>query len=469
MNPDPTVHPTRVLVPTGMLGAGFTAESVQRGIDLGAHAIAVDGGSTDSGPYYLGAGVAKTTERAVSHDLRIMLVAAQRAGIPVIVGSCGTSGTDAGVDWVAGLVEQVAAEEGLRLTVARIYSEQPADVIVERLHAGRVRPLEPAGPLDEATVRRCTHAVGLLGHDPIVRALEQGADVVLAGRATDTAVLAAVPLMRGCPPGPTWHAAKTAECGGQCTATPRGGGVLFEVDATGFTIEPLAESNRCTPTSVAAHMLYENADPFRMREPAGVLDTSAATYVPLDDRRVRVEGSRFEPAERYTMKLEGSAIAGYQTTSLVGVRDPGVLAELDEWVADLHAFLVDGAVRVLGLEPGTFSIEMRCYGANAVLGDLEPVHDDPPREVGLLMIATAADQATATAIAKYANPYLLHMPRPWMRDLPSFAFAGSPAETPRGPLYEFVLQHVVELDDALDLSRIVLSTVQPSGLEVTAS
>lgn len=454
MSSDPPVRATKVLVPTGMLGAGFTAESVQRGIDLGAHVIAVDGGSTDSGPYYLGAATAKTTERAVSHDLRIMLTAARRAGIPVIVGSCGTSGTDAGVDWVAGLVARIIEEESLGLTVARIYSEQTADVLVERIGTGRTRALEPAAPLDEATVRRCEHVVGLLGHDPMVRALELGADVVLAGRATDTAVLAAVPLMRGCPPGPSWHAAKTAECGGQCTANPRTGGVIFEVDETGFTIEPLNPIAACTPTSVAAHMLYENADPFRMREPAGVLDTSAATYVALDDRRVRVEGSRFEPAACHTMKLEGSAIAGYQTTSLVGVRDPSVLAELDEWVADLHAFLTDGAVRVLGLDPGGFSIEMRCYGANAVLGDLEPPHLTPPREIGLLMIATARTQQEATAIAKYANPYLLHMPRPWMRDLPSFAFAGSPAETPRGPLYEFVLQHIVELDDALDLCRI---------------
>jgi hypothetical protein len=205
-------------------------------------------------------------------------------------------------------------------------------------------------------------------------------------------------------------------------------------------------------------MLYENADPFRMREPAGILDTSEATYTPLDDRRVRVEGSKFEHVTPFTMKLEGSAVAGYQTISLVGVRDPQVLAELDEWITDLQTFLESGAVRVLGLEPNSFSIEMRCYGANAVLGDLEPQHNTAPREVGLLMIATAADQVTATAIAKYANPYLLHMPRPWMTELPSFAFAGSPAETPRGPIYEFVLQHVVELDDELDLSRIEVTT-----------
>jgi hypothetical protein len=53
-----------ILVPTGMLGGGFSPETIARGISLGADVIAVDGGSTDSGPYYLGAGVAKTAESA---------------------------------------------------------------------------------------------------------------------------------------------------------------------------------------------------------------------------------------------------------------------------------------------------------------------------------------------------------------------------------------------------------------------
>ena len=97
--------PVRVLVPAGMLGAGFTAESIERGIALGAHVIAIDGGSTDSGPAYLATASAKMPAEAIAADLELMLIASAAAGIPVIVGSAGTSGTDAGVDWVAGIVE----------------------------------------------------------------------------------------------------------------------------------------------------------------------------------------------------------------------------------------------------------------------------------------------------------------------------------------------------------------------------
>jgi hypothetical protein len=171
----------------------------------------------------------------------------------------------------------------------------------------------------------------MMGHEPIEQALRAGADVVLAGRATDTAVSAAFPLMRGMPPGPAWHSAKIVECGGQCTTDPRTGGVFARIDHSGFTIEPLDPDTACTPTSVAAHMLYETANPFTMREPAGTIEVSGARYTAVDDHTVRVEGSRFEPAAQYTNKLEGAAISGYETVSFAGIRDPRILASLGEW------------------------------------------------------------------------------------------------------------------------------------------
>jgi hypothetical protein len=87
-----------------------------------------------------------------------------------------------------------------------------------------------------------------------------------------------------------------------------------------------------------------------------------------------------------------------------------------------------------------------------VLGDLDPDHG-PPREVGALLMVTAPDQATANKIAKYANPYLLHLPLPGVEHLPSYAFMSSPAEIPCGAVHEFVLQHAVELEAPDELVR----------------
>jgi hypothetical protein len=325
----------RVLVPVGMLGGGFPADSVRRASELGADVIAVDAGSTDSGPHYLGAAVAKTARAAVARDLRLILMAARDARIPVIVGSCGTSGTDSGVDWVADIAREIADAKHLPLTIARIYSEQHPEALLPLLEAGSIRPLPPAGELDADTLLGCSHIVGVLGHEPIAAALASGANLILAGRATDTALIAAVPLMRGLPAGPAWHGAKIAECGGLCTTDPRGAGVLVSVDSGGFTVEPLDPAAACTPLTVAAHMMYENRDPFRMREPAGTLDASHAGYTALDPRTVRVEGSKFEPADQYTTKLEGATPAGWQTTILVGIADPHVLAHVDEFRAQV--------------------------------------------------------------------------------------------------------------------------------------
>jgi hypothetical protein len=292
--------------------------------------------------------------------------------------------------------------------------------------------------------------------------MRAGADVILAGRATDTSMVAALALMRGLPPGPAWHAAKTVECAGLCTtaAIPRGGSdpVYVVIDAGGFTVTPLNPDAACTPMSVAAHMLYENADPIALREPPGTLDTSAASYVQLTERTVRVEGSLFH-ASSPTIKLEGSALAGYETISLVGISDPDVVAQLDIWISTFTRYLDDRVQSVLGLERNQYAFALRAYGVNAVLGRLQSDNGAAPREVGILLKVRAGEQRTATAIAKLANPAMLHLPLSGMPMMPSYAFATSPPEIERGPAYEFVLNHVVGVETGEEMFRTSFSEV----------
>jgi hypothetical protein len=450
----------KVLIPSGMLGSGVSSQGVKRGVLLGAEAIAVDGGSTDSGPYYLGAARAKTARDAVADDLRTLLEAAQRAGIPLIVGSCGTNGTDKGVDWVAAMVEDLATDEGMHFTLACIYSEQSATIVNKAIADDRIVDLPPSRRLTMATVDSCEHIVGVMGHEPIAAALDAGASVILAGRATDTAMVAALALRRGLPPGPTWHAAKTVECGALCTTNPLSGPVLVEIDRDGFTVESVDPDTACTPISVAAHMLYENADPFHMREPVGTLVTTGASYVALDERRVRVEGSGFKTAAP-TIKLEGSAISGYETISMVGIRDPSIVRSIDAWAEGLKAAMRTRMERLLS--SGDILLDLRIFGWDGVLGDLEPPATAPPRETLVVLKVRASDQKTATAVAKMANPLLNHMPLPGMSHLPSFAFPFSPAEIERGPSYEFVLNHSVIVASESELFRTFIREVGKGG------
>jgi hypothetical protein len=112
--------------------------------------------------------------------------------------------------------------------------------------------------------------------------------------------------------------------------------------------------------------------------------------------------------------------------------------------------------QTLGLDPPAYAVDIRPYGYNAVLGAIDPAAG-PPREVGVMLLVNAPDQATATTIAKIANPLMLHLPTRDMDYLPSLAFATSPAETERGPAYEFVLNHVVDVDEPTEMFRIEIT------------
>jgi hypothetical protein len=447
----------RVLSATGMLGSGFLESSFDRGLALAPHVVACDAGSTDAGPAYLGAGQAYFSPEAVGRDLRLMLRGALRVGAPMVVGSCGMGGGDAGLEGVRDIVLEIAREEGLNFRLALIRSEQDKGYLKRRLAEGRILPLHPAPPIDADVIERSSHIVGAMGHEPIAAAVEAGAQVVLAGRATDTSLFAAVPVLRGAGEGPAWHAAKTLECGTACTVQRRRPDSIFAwVRDDHFDIAPLDPEGRCTPQSVASHTLYENADPFLITEPSGTIDTSTARYEALDERTVRVSGSRFRTANRVTIKLEGAELAGYQSIIVAGVREPFILRQLDSWLDGMRAKFADRVQEVFRgkVGPQDYSIRVRVYGRDGVMGKLEPRAQEIGHEVGLVFTITAPEAKTAKAIAKSFGHFALHFPIPEWRGLISgLAFPFTPSEIDKGPVYRFTLNHVVVPDDATEMFR----------------
>ena len=447
----------RVLSATGMLGSGFMESSFERGVSLQPHVIGCDAGSTDAGPAFLGAGLPYFSKEATERDLRLMLEARDRLDVPLIIGSCGFAGGDAGVDWTRDIVLEIARENGYKFRLALIRSEQDKGYLKQRYREGRVLPLKPAPPISEEIIDRSAHIVGVMGHEPITAAIEGGAQVVLAGRATDTSLFAAVPLMKGVGAGPAWHAAKTVECGAAATVQRKRPDSIFAwVRDDHFDVEPLDTDNRCTPQSVASHTLYENADPFLIVEPGGTIDSYGARYEAINDRAVRVYGSAFRRAERVTIKLEGAELAGYQSVIIAGVREPFIIRQLDSWLAALQAkFAARGKELFDGrVGPGDYSIRVRVYGRDGVMGKLEPRANEIGHEVGLLFTITSAQEATSRAIAKSFSHFALHFPIPEWRGLISgLAFPFAPAELDKGPVYRFNLNHVVVPDGPLEMFR----------------
>jgi hypothetical protein len=303
-----------------------------------------------------------------------------------------------------------------------------------------------------------THIVVLAGAEQIQKCLKTGADIILAGRTTDTAIISALPLMKGEDPGASWHGAKIAECGALCSSNPTSGVVLVEFDQIGFTVEAMSENAFCTPETVAAHMLYENADPFVLLEPGGYMDVTNAFYTPINRRKVRVEGAKWNSSIKYNVKLEGARVFGYQTSLLVLLRENSYVKNAREWTEKLSDFLKTEIKLRMNLNISDYSLDFRHIGINATLGQLEKNEGDPT-EVGVLCIVTSKRKKISTEIAKLINPFLLHFPLTTDEELPTFAFPYSPVHSDRGCVYEFSLNHLLELNNPMDAFQIKVSEV----------
>jgi ribosome modulation factor len=446
----------RILSATGILGSGFKEETMKRAMAREPHFIGADSGSTDPGPHYLGSGDTLFSDSAYKRDLRLMLLAGRAARVPVIVGSACTSGSDPHLERLVGITREIAREEKLNFRFAAIHSEQDKTYLKEKLRERRITPLANAPELDEAVIDRSAHIVGMAGIEPFVEALQNGADVIIAGRSSDTSIFSALPVMRGLNPATVWHAAKILECGAACVVQRKYPDCNFAIVRDDhFIVDPPNPEYRCDPDSVASHNLYENSTPYELVEPSGILNTYSARYEAISDRAVKVSGSTFEPCARYTIKLEGAELAGYQAIIVGSVRDPIILKQFDSWLAGLMNAAKERIAGVFGTQvEDKYDLNVRVFGKNATMGPLEP-ETAIGHEVGLLFQVTAETQALATSLMKSVGHIAVHYPVPeWTGLITSIAYPYSPAETARGPSYRFNMNHVVEPETPLEMFRI---------------
>ena len=438
--------PIRILSPTAILGYGFPEASFTAGLALAPDVIAVDAGSTDPGPYYLGAGMSFTNRPAVKRDLRLIIGAGRKRNIPILIGSAGGAGARPHLDWCVDIIREIVAEDGLDGKLAVIPTDIHRDRLLRANSAGDIEAL-PAGPaLDEAGVKASTHIVAQIGEAPLIAALSEGADIVVAGRCYDPAVFAAVPIMRGYPVGLSLHMGKILECAAIAAVPGSGSDCMFAtLDETGFTVETLSDDRACTVTSVAAHTLYEKSDPYHLPGPGGSLDLSKTEFHQIDPRRVKVTGTVFSADITHRIKLEGACLTGFRTVSIAGVRAPDFIAAMDD--------IIEGVRRVVAaqypeIDSGTASLIFRAYGRDGVMGALEAEHDHPPHEVGLVIEAVAKSQENADAICSFARSSLLHYGYEGRKSTAgNLAFPYSPSDFKAGAVYEFSVYHLMRIEN----------------------
>ena len=438
----------RMLSTSGLLGYGFPEASLRAGMARAPDMIGVDGGSTDPGPYYLGSGKCLSSSLAMRRDLELMLCAAAAARIPLVIGSCGGAGGKPHVLAVTELAREIARQHDLHFRLAVIHAEQDKEVIKLHLAAGHISPLSNAPELDRGGIERAERIVAMMGAEPFVRALDEGAQVVLAGRSSDPAPWAAAAMRAGLPPAPSWYAGKMLECGATASVPKGHDCLLATVEHARVEVEPMNPGRRCTPLSVANHSLHENASPVLHLEPGGRLDTSECTFEAISARAVRISGMAWQPRPN-SVKLEGAELVGHRAITICGTRDPMLIRRFDDFIGRVRDNVEDKA-GAFGVSSDQYRLVFRVYGRDGVMGPLEPVREIRAHELGILVEVIADAQEIANAVLAVARANLLHtdFPGRLCRE-GNMAFPLSPSDAEIAPHYRFSICHELAIDDPL--------------------
>lgn len=434
----------RILSPCGMLGYGFPEQSFLRGMEQEIHGIVVDAGSTDAGPHKLGAGVSIVSKRAAKKDLEIMIASGVPRGIPIIIGSAGGSGAEKHVYWTLDIIQGILQERGLEAKISVIWADFSQEEILQASREGRIHSLSPnIPPLDEKAIRETNSIVAQMGHEPIVEALHQGADIIVCGRAYDPSPFAAIGIYHGKDPGLSYHLGKILECGALCAepGTTKDS-ILGTITDDSFLVQSLNPARKCSPTSVAAHTFYEKEHPFLLHGPGFMLDLEHCQFEEPQEGVVRVTGSKYIPAEKYNIKLEGARLVAYRTFVVAGIRDPILIGKLEE----IEELVKQGAQEYYSDIPESdYSIHFYNYGINGVLGNKEP-ETFRGHEVGVMFEVVAKTQELANSLCATVRSTFLHYGYEGRKSTAgNLAFPFAPSDIEFGPVYEFSVYHLMEM------------------------
>ena len=320
---------------------------------------------------------------------------------------------------------QVAARKAGKESALRIGVVTGDDLlprIDELLDAGHALANMETGEALSSVRDRVLSANAYIGSKPIVEALERGANVVITGRSTDTALTMAPLRFEFGWSTTDWNrlaagiiAGHIIECGAQCS----GGNCLYDwrnvpdLANVGYPIVDVSEDGTFVVTkhpgtggrisfhTVAEQLLYEMGDPHEYITPDVVADFTTIHLDDLGGDRVRVSGIRGREA---TDKLKVSIAyrAGFKAVGTLVYAWPEALDK---------ARLADRVLRerlgYLGLRFDEMLTEF--VGASATHGNLAGDAGDVP-EVQLRIGVRGQERAVIERFTRELAPLVLNGP-----------------------------------------------------------
>lgn len=301
------------------------------------------------------------------------------------------------------------------------------DDIMDRLDAmladgSRLENMDTGESL--STVRdRVQSANVYLGAQPIVEALEQGADIVITGRVTDTGLTLGPMIHEFGWPMDDWDrlaagtvAGHIIECGAQCS----GGNCLYgweriagledpgypiieaEPDGSFLVTKHEGTGGRVSVQSVSEQLLYEMGDPKHYITPDCVADFTTIQLARAGKDRVAVSGVRGEPATDF-LKVSVSYFYGYKAVGTLVYSWPDALKKAKKADKILRARLDD-----LGLEFEETLTEF--VGVDATHGRLAGPPDPNIAEVQLRVGVRARERGPVERFSREIAPLILNGP-----------------------------------------------------------
>lgn len=453
----------KIICPNGHLGfAPLKVDSFHRGVAAKPDFIAADSGSDDIGPVPLGNDTCASPRAWQEHDLEVMLLAARESGVPMIIGSAGDTGTNSRVDMYVQIIRDLAKKHSLApFKLGWFYSEVDKEKVRAKIRSGSaIKGLDARPDLDEAELDATNRIVAMAGVHPFKALLEDGCDVIIGGRSSDSAVFASAALTRGFPEAESYYLGKVLECASFC-AEPYGAKetVMGEITKDWVEVTAMHPDQRCTIASVAGHAMYERSNPFHEYVAGGLLDMTNCHYDQVAAQTTRVTGMKFVPAEEFRVKLEGSGKLGERFVGMAGIRDPYTIAHVDQVIEWAKA-----QVRERFGDSG-YELHYNVFGRNGIMGDLEPLKDKPGHELLIVVQGVAPTKEMAEELTMTGTRQLFYARLPEVKGTAggvSFVFD---EVMPASPGYRWTVNHTMAVDDPLELFPRFTETVSADVLE----
>jgi hypothetical protein len=451
----PKPHQLRIICPNGHLGFAPTKEkSFWLGAETNPDFYCCDSGSNDIGPGPLGADTCASPYEWQKHDLELMLVASRKQGVPMIIGSAGDTGTRSRVDRYVAIITDLARQHNLpKFKLAYFYSDVGREYLKSKLKTGHaIQGLDGRPDLSEENLDHTDRIVAMAGIHPYIKGLDMGADVIIGGRSSDSAIFAAPAIRAGFTEALSYYLGKVLECASFC-AEPYAAkeSVIGTITEHDVKVTAIAPFQRCTIASVAGHAMYERANPFYEYVAGGMLDMTDCVYEQYDEKTTKITGPKFVPdTGKIKVKLEGSGKVGERFIGIAGVRDPYTIANIDKVIEWARAQVEER----FGCQE--YRLFYKVYGKNGVMGDLEPIQKIRSHELCLIVEGIAPSKEMAEEVTMIGTRQIFYARLPEVKGTAGTAAFVVDEVLPASPAYRWTINHIVEVDDPMELFELHL-------------